>query len=152
MKRLAAMQLCPLFWQRLVAATFGGLVEVGRRHDDERVAAAELEHRLLQLLAGDRGHRLPGRGRAGERGGDDPVVAQHRLDVLAADEQGEEDVVREARPAEQLLHVQRRLRHVARVLEQARRCRPSAPGAAKRIACQSGKFHGMIASTGPSGW
>ena len=26
------------------------------------------------------------------------------------------------------------------------------PGTANRIACQSGKFHGMIASTGPSGW
>ena len=25
-------------------------------------------------------------------------------------------------------------------------------GTAKRIACQSGKFHGMMASTGPSGW
>ena len=25
-------------------------------------------------------------------------------------------------------------------------------GAAKRIACQSGKFHGMTASTTPSGW
>ena len=25
-------------------------------------------------------------------------------------------------------------------------------GAAKRIACQSGKFQGMMASTGPSGW
>jgi hypothetical protein len=34
--------------------------------------------------------------------------------------------------------------------------RPTLPaisaGAAKRIACQSGKFHGMIASTTPSGW
>jgi hypothetical protein len=26
------------------------------------------------------------------------------------------------------------------------------PGAAKRKACQNGKFHGMIASTTPSGW
>ena len=25
-------------------------------------------------------------------------------------------------------------------------------GAAKRMACQSGKFQGMTASTGPSGW
>ncbi len=25
-------------------------------------------------------------------------------------------------------------------------------GAANRMACQSGKFHGMMASTGPSGW
>ena len=25
-------------------------------------------------------------------------------------------------------------------------------GTAKRIACQSGKFHGMMARTGPSGW
>ncbi len=25
-------------------------------------------------------------------------------------------------------------------------------GAAKRITCQKGKFHGMIASTTPSGW
>ena len=25
-------------------------------------------------------------------------------------------------------------------------------GAAKRITCHSGKFHGMMASTAPSGW
>ena len=25
-------------------------------------------------------------------------------------------------------------------------------GTAKRMACQSGKFHGMMASTGPSDW
>ena len=25
-------------------------------------------------------------------------------------------------------------------------------GVANRIACQSGKFHGMMARTGPSGW
>ena len=34
--------------------------------------------------------------------------------------------------------------------------RPTLPaisaGAANRMACQSGKFHGMMASTGPSGW
>ena len=31
-----------------------GLLEVGRRHHDERVAAAELEHDRLELLARDR--------------------------------------------------------------------------------------------------
>ena len=45
MKRFDAMQLWPVFWKRAVTADLDRLVEVGVGEDDERVGAAELEHR-----------------------------------------------------------------------------------------------------------
>ena len=52
MNRFAAMHDCPLFWHARVHRDLGTRgVEVGGRHHDERVAAAELEHRLLDLVA-----------------------------------------------------------------------------------------------------
>lgn len=41
--------------------------QVGRRQDDDRVAAAQLEHDFLDLAADDGFHRPPGRLRPGER-------------------------------------------------------------------------------------
>jgi hypothetical protein len=118
MNRLAAMQLCPLFLAAGGRRHLRRLLEVRRRHDHERVAAAQLEHRRLERVPRDRRDRPPGRRAAGERRRRHPVVAQHLLDLLGPDQQRLEDVGREARPAEQLLEEQRRLRHVARVLEQ----------------------------------
>ena len=51
MKRLAAMQLWPLLIRRAAAAGLGRLLEVGVLQDDERIAAAELEHGLLELAS-----------------------------------------------------------------------------------------------------
>ena len=89
---------------------------------------------MLELVAGDRGHRLAGRRRAGDRRGDDAVVAQDALDVRAADEQGLERVGREAGAGEDVLHVERGLRHVAGVLEQ--------PDVA-REQCRGREAHGL---------
>ena len=44
MKRLAAMQDWPLLIVRALTAVRDRGVEVGARHHDERIAAAELEH------------------------------------------------------------------------------------------------------------
>ena len=44
-----------------------GVVEIGGRHDDERIAAAELEHGLLDVLPGVRGDARAGRLAAGQR-------------------------------------------------------------------------------------
>ena len=119
MNRLAAMQLCPLFWHPGDDGDFGRLVEVGRREHDKRVAAAEFQDRLLDLLAGHPGHGLAGRGAPGQGGGGDPRVAQDPLDQVGPDEQRLEDAVREPGPAEEILHEQRRLGDVGGVLEQA---------------------------------
>ena len=70
---------------------------------------------------------------------------------LPADEQGLEDTFGEARPpaASSMLSA------VWGTFEACFK-RATLPtmkvGAAKRMTCQSGKFHGMTASTGPIGW
>ena len=51
MNRLAAMHDCPLLMVRALTAVRDGRLEIGAGHHDERVAAAQLEHRLLDLLA-----------------------------------------------------------------------------------------------------
>ena len=56
--RLAAMQAWPVFCIRPIVAALTVRAEVLGVEHDERVAAAELEHRLLQVLAGQRGRRL----------------------------------------------------------------------------------------------
>ena len=91
-------------------------------------------------LAAGQGHA---RRRADRRSPADPV---------RSDEQRLEHAVRARRRAEEVLHRQRALWHVRRVLEQHRRCPPSVPARRTRNTCQNGKFHGMIASTAPSGW
>ena len=63
MKRLAAMHDCPLLTMRALTAGLDRRVQVGARHDDERIAAAELEHHLLELLAGGGGDLTAGRAR-----------------------------------------------------------------------------------------
>ena len=57
MKRLAAMQDWPLLIVRALTAVAAAAAEVGARHDDEGVAAAELEHGLLELRRRRRGRR-----------------------------------------------------------------------------------------------
>ena len=55
MKRLAAMQLWPLFWLRARDRDLDGGVDVGVGEHDERIGAAQLEHLLLEMLAGRAG-------------------------------------------------------------------------------------------------
>ena len=67
MKRLAAMQLWPLFWLRARTAVGRGGVQVGVGQDDERVRAAQLEHLLLRA-AGRRRWRPARRPRSSRSG------------------------------------------------------------------------------------
>ena len=94
-----------------------GFVEIRGRHHDERIAAAELQHRFLDVLRGDRGHARAGRLAAGERHGLHALIDDHALDLIRADQQRLELVVGEAGIAEDFLDRQRALRHVRGVLE-----------------------------------
>ncbi len=94
-------------------------VQIGRRHNDERVAAAELEHGRLDLVTGDSAHRLAGRLASGQRGRRDPGITQDGFDGSRANKQRLEAAVREAASGDDVGQVQRALRHVRRVLEQA---------------------------------
>src|SRR3954468_20291103 len=109
--RLAAMQLCPLFWLRAVVATSAavsrwaeGITMNGSEPPSSSTVffSASPAIEATDCPAGP----LPVRPRAGQRGGAHPAVAQHLLDGARADQQGLEDVVGETGLAEQLLEVQ----------------------------------------------
>ena len=118
MKRLAEMQDWPLFWQREVVATFAA---AARSADGITTNGSEPPSSRTTFLSTSPAVRatatpaasLPVRVAAATRSS-----RSTRVDLAAADQQGLEDVVGEARVAEQLLHEQRGLRHVAGVLEQ----------------------------------
>ena len=93
-------------------------VEVGARHHDERVAAAELEHVFLITLPAALATALAGAGAAGERHGGDPRVVDDALHLVGPDQQRLEAALGEAGAAEEVLDGQRALRHVRGVLEQ----------------------------------
>ncbi|CAO0831782.1 hypothetical protein SMICM17S_09809 [Streptomyces microflavus] len=96
-----------------------GLLDVGRWQHDVRVAAAELQHGLLDLVTGGGGDGAARRFAAGEGGRRDPGIAQDGLDGARADQQRTETPRRESGAVEQILQVERGLRHVRRVLEEA---------------------------------
>ena len=87
MKRLAAMQDWPLLMMRACTAVSHRRLDVGVRKDDERIASAELEHGLLQVLARGSGHGPTGRLAPGQRDGRDPGVGHQGLGAGRRDEQ-----------------------------------------------------------------
>ena len=119
MKRLAAMQDWPLFRWRRLDRGLDGLVEVGRGQDDEGVGAAEFEHRGLDQPAGLRGDGAPGGLGPGDGHGRDPLVGNHRFDLLGLDEERLERAAGEACAAHQSLDGHGRLGHVRAVFQQA---------------------------------
>ena len=77
MNRFEAMHDCPLFCTRAVTASGTVRARSALARDDERVRAAELEHRLLQVLARLGRDGPPRALRAGERHRGDPIVGDH---------------------------------------------------------------------------
>ena len=92
-------------------------VEVGARQHDERVAAAQLQHCLLDARARCAGHLAAGWCTAGQRGPRHAPIVEHALDLLGADQQGLEGTVGEAGALEETFNRQRALRHIRGVLE-----------------------------------
>ena len=95
-------------------------VEVVGLEHDERVRAAELEHDLLEVAAGDLGHRGAGAARAGQRHALHARVADDPLDLLVGRVDVDVRVLRHAGVVEDLLHRRGRLGALRRVLEQDR--------------------------------
>ena len=75
-----------------------------------------------------------------------------RPHLVGLDQQGLEDALGESGAAEDLLDRERALGDVGGVLEQADVARHRAPARRTGTPARTGKFHGMIASTGPIGW
>ena len=67
MNRFDAVQACPPLASRPTTAAFGGGVDIGVGEHHERVRAAEFEHELLHVPAGDLADGGPGLLRSGHR-------------------------------------------------------------------------------------
>ena len=93
-------------------------IEVGVLEHDERIAAAQLEHALLEVTPGLRGHRGPRSLAPGEGHGPHARVRDHARDGLGADQQGTEDAVGKSGIAEYFLDLQGAARHVGGMLQQ----------------------------------
>ena len=81
-----------------------GFVEVGGRHDDEGVGAAELEHGTLDEPAGLGGDGAAGGLGTGDGDGGDTLVGDDGLDLLGFDEQRLKGASREAGAADERLN------------------------------------------------
>jgi hypothetical protein len=151
MKRLAAMQLCPLLIEARLHAGLRGLVQVGVLQHQVGIGAPQLQHRLLEDGTRLGGHRLAGRRAPGEGDGADPAVLEDLLHPVARHQQRAERVLGEAGVTEHGLDGQRAAGDVRRVLEHPHvprhqgRCREA-------VHLPEGKFQGITASTGPRGW
>ena len=88
--------------------------------DDVGVGAAELEHALLQVLAGDRGDDRAGALRAGQRDAGDPRVGDDRLDLVVRGEDVDVGALGHPGVLHQLRDGQRRAGHRLGVLEDDR--------------------------------
>src|ERR671917_441675 len=95
-----------------------GFVQVGARHRDKRVAAAELEHGLLYVPPGLARHLTAGRLAAGERRRPHARVVDDGLDLARGDQERLEGPLGETGPADDVLYGERALGHVGGVLEQ----------------------------------
>src|SRR5207248_4015597 len=94
------------------------LVEVGAGKDEVGIASAQLEDDLLQIPPARLADAPPRALAARQRGGGDARVLEQLRDLLAADEERLEGAFGEARLPDEILHGERALRHVRRVLEE----------------------------------
>ena len=124
MKRLPAMHDCPLLPVRAATAISAAFATSALAQHDERVGAAQLEDGLLDVVARDRGDRAPRRLRSGEGDGFHPTVGDDVGDRRRTDQESAEGSGREAAALKEGVEVERGLRNVRGVLENARCCRP----------------------------
>ena len=94
------------------------MFEIGVFEDDERVAAAELHRRGLEVLSGSRRDALARRDAAGQRHAFDARVVDDAVRLIVRDQQIGVEPDGRARLDPKLLEGDRALRHDARVLHQ----------------------------------
>ena len=151
MKRLALTQLWPELIRREVAQVLHGLIEIGILEHDVGVRSAELEHRFLQHRTRLRRNRFA-RGRAaGERHRAHERVLDDRLYLPAADQQRAERPLGEIPPRTKISSIASAQPGTFDACFSTPALPAISAGAANRKTCQNGKFHGMMASTTPSG-
>ncbi len=94
-------------------------IEVGAGHDDEWIAAAELQHRFLDLPCRRAAHGAARGVAPGQGDRSDPGIFNDALNPLGVDEQRLKAAFGKAGPAEDLFDGQGALRDVGRMLEQS---------------------------------
>ncbi len=94
-------------------------IEIGGRHHDEGVAAAELEDDLLNALRGGDADFHASAFTAGEGGGGHAVVAENGVDLFRADKQRLKRACREACARENFLNRKGALRDVGGMFEES---------------------------------
>ena len=93
--------------------------EIGARHDDERVAAAQFENTLLDLARGGARHFAAGAFAAGQRHGFHARIVDQAPRLFRLDEQRLKNAFLESGSAKNIFDRQGALRNVRRVFEQA---------------------------------
>ena len=94
-------------------------IEIRARHHDERIAAAKLQHRLLDGLSRDACDVASGGLAPGQRDGGDTRIFDDPIDLIRRDQQGLKDSFMKAGPMKNFFDCQRTSRHVRSMLEQA---------------------------------
>ena len=98
----------------------GGPRQIRVLEHDERIASAQLEHRLLQVPPRLRRHLAPGAVRAGESHGAHAGIGDKSRCRLVREEHRPKQAVRKPGVSEDALDLERAARHVRRMLQDAR--------------------------------
>ncbi len=126
-------------------------LEVGVGEDEVGVAAAELEHRLLEQRARLGADRLPGGRRSGERRRAHARVLEHGVDSTRCRSGACGTGPRGTRPPRTPPRSRARRPGTFEACLSTAALPATSAGAAKRKTCQNGKFQGITASTTPIG-
>ena len=132
----------------------GDARQVGVGEDDERIGATELEHRLLDGVAGGQASRPPGALAAGDGDRADARVVDQPSgdggDVRLGDDEGREQPSGAPAAASTRSTASAQPVVFGECLSSAALPAIGAGAANHAPTCQSGKFHGMTASTAPT--
>ncbi len=127
MNRFAAMQDWPLLNRRDLTAVATACARSAVRRHDERIAAAQFEHALLQRASGAARDVAAGAIASGQRHRLHARIVENRRHLLDFDQQRLEHALGKARAREAPLRSPARTAARSARVSAARRCRPSAP-------------------------
>ena len=119
MKRLAAMQDCPLLSVRGLDADGDRFIEVSAGHHDEGIAAAEFEDHFLDSLRRARADFYTRAFAAGQSSRGDAGIVQDAVHLVGADQQSLKRALGKAGLQQNFFNFQRALRNVGRVFQKA---------------------------------
>ena len=127
MKRLAAMQDCPLFCTRAVTAVSTAASEIGAGHHDKRIAPAQFEHNFLDALGRAHAYLNPRLLASRQRRRDHARIVQQTRRPRPIQSAASETRPREIQPQEKCSRSPARTAARSTHASAVQRCPPSAP-------------------------